>query len=121
MCLSCGEALAAVSVGPHAFARCQTCLSALIDHSTLRAMWAEMAPGGGGPVYVPRKEGHGVRHCPRCREPMQPVCLLSVPLDWCQDDGVWFDPAELEVALAGAALPLECWLATFTDLLKGMR
>jgi Zn-finger nucleic acid-binding protein len=121
MCLSCADGLAAIRVGPHTFARCPRCFSAFIDHATLRAMWAEMAPGKRFPAYEGRMHGHGVRPCPRCSEPMRPVRLLAVPLDLCQDDGVWFDPRELEVALAGAALPLEDWLETFTDVLRGMR
>jgi hypothetical protein len=55
-----------------------------------------------------------------CSEPMVPVRVLAVPLDWCQDHGVWFDPEELATTLAAAAMPLEDWLVTFTEALRGM-
>jgi Zn-finger nucleic acid-binding protein len=121
LCLTCGDTLGAARVGANTFARCPRCLSALVGHDTFAAMWAEMAPGRQPPSYVPRRFGHAPRHCPSCREQMVPVRVLEVPLDWCEDHGVWFDPEELATTLAAAAMPLEDWLVTFTDTLRGMR
>jgi Zn-finger nucleic acid-binding protein len=120
LCLTCGVALRMARVGTNTFARCPSCQSALVDHVTFAAMWAEMAPGRLPPRYEPRKFGHAPRHCPSCSEPMVPVRVLAVPLDWCQEHGVWFDPEELATTLAAAAMPLEAWLLTFTETLRGM-
>jgi Zn-finger nucleic acid-binding protein len=119
-CLRCATVLGRLTVGPYEYERCGTCGGIFIGHHTLARMWEKMAPGQLLPDFTPRSDGKGERPCPTCHAPMRRVELLIVPIDHCPADGIWFDPEELAVALAGAALPRETWFQMFVAQLQEM-
>ncbi len=84
-------------------------------------MWHEMAADAPPPSFEPRDSTRAPRACPTCGDAMAPVALHSIPLDRCGIDGIWFDSAELQVALASAALPERDWRSRFAERLQMMR
>jgi Zn-finger nucleic acid-binding protein len=118
-CPVCGTSLLALRVGRRRQEYCPGCGGRWLEHATLISMWSELAPGK-TPELSPRKDGAGARPCPSCREPMERVELMVIPLDRCAEHGVWFDRRELETALAGAALSASDWLRMFAEDLTRM-
>lgn len=39
---------------------------------------------------------YGERHCPVCDEKMDEPLVFDVPIDRCEEHGMWFDKAELD-------------------------
>jgi Zn-finger nucleic acid-binding protein len=85
---------------------CPSCLSAMVTVPDLEQMLRKMAPDG---VSVPievesylRPMTAPQRGCPCCGDPMRTYRFVDLPVDRCDEHGVWFDRKELEDALRGA-------------------
>jgi Zn-finger nucleic acid-binding protein len=50
---------------------------------------------GGGWIDVPIADRSAALACPKCTNPMMRTSLDEIPLDFCHDDGIWFDHQEL--------------------------
>jgi ribosomal protein L37AE/L43A len=82
---------------------CDACGGCFVEDAALSAMVMEMT---NQPWEVPAiKGGPGERACPVCKEPMLVEVLEAVTIDRCAGHGVYFDPDELQTALAHAAEP----------------
>jgi Zn-finger nucleic acid-binding protein len=116
ICLRCKRGLAWIDVVGNRFARCATCGTAQLSMPTFDRMWTRIVPRA---KHVPLilQEG-GNRPCPVCRKPMSGARVERVLLDVCEVHGIWFDPIELEAALASGMLDRGSWLALFRDHLQ---
>jgi len=82
---------------------CNACGGCFVEDAALSAMVTQMT---NQPWEVPAiKGGPGERACPVCKEPMLVEVLEAVTIDRCAGHGVYFDPDELQTALAHAAEP----------------
>jgi Zn-finger nucleic acid-binding protein/ribosomal protein L37AE/L43A len=82
---------------------CGACNGCFVEDAALSAMVSEMS----GQPWQPQsaKGGAGDRVCPVCDKPMIVEVLEAVTIDRCEGHGVYFDPDELQTALAHAAEP----------------
>jgi Zn-finger nucleic acid-binding protein len=118
LCLACGAPLRRVTVANGTYEKCVTCGGVWIEAAALRALWNNMNPIN-TLVFKPRTTGHQERMCLRCEKPMLRENLgHGVPIDRCKDHGIWFDPEELALSLAGATLNDEQWHEMFTETLR---
>ena len=64
-----------------------------------RAMIDEMVPGAAMQFVNHRMPAQ--RRCPDCTQPLTPVTLFTIPVDYCRDHdhGLWFDKDELQQVL----------------------
>lgn len=60
----------------------------------------EVRPGQDNELLV-HNDGSERRRCPICVEDMEIAWMLFLQMDRCEDHGIWFDPGELDRALAG--------------------
>lgn len=82
---------------------CAACGGCFVEDAALSAMVIEMT---GRPWQPPAVQGGpGERACPVCDKPMLVEVLEAVTIDRCEGHGVYFDPDELQTALAHAAEP----------------
>lgn len=82
---------------------CDACGGCFVEDGALSAMVMEMT---NQPWEVPAIQGGpGERACPVCDQPMLVEVLEAVTIDRCAGHGVYFDPDELQTALAHAAEP----------------
>jgi hypothetical protein len=82
---------------------CGTCNGCFVEDAALSAMVSEMSRQPWQPHSA--KGGVGERVCPVCEKPMIVEVLEAVTIDRCEGHGVYFDPDELQTALAHAADP----------------
>jgi Zn-finger nucleic acid-binding protein len=82
---------------------CATCNGCFVEDAALTAMVSEMSRQPWQPP--PAKGGLGERVCPVCEKRMVVEVLEAVTIDRCEGHGVYFDPDELQTALAHAAEP----------------
>lgn len=82
---------------------CATCNGCFVEDAALAAMVSEMS----GQPWQPEaaRGGLGERVCPVCNKQMVVEVLEAVTIDRCEGHGVYFDPDELQTALAHAAEP----------------
>lgn len=104
-CPRCGTALDEVRtpVG-HRFMQCQTCSGQWVDLTILREMFHKLKPGQPSPALLSRQDGDSSLPCPTCSKTMHKRIMASLPLDQCDQHGVWFDGNELEGTLYAYAL-----------------
>jgi Zn-finger nucleic acid-binding protein/ribosomal protein L37AE/L43A len=82
---------------------CGTCNGCFVEDAALTAMVSEMSRQPWQPQSA--KGGLGERVCPVCDNKMVVEVLEAVTIDRCEGHGVYFDPDELQTALAHAAEP----------------
>ncbi|MEP6863002.1 MAG: zf-TFIIB domain-containing protein [Deltaproteobacteria bacterium] len=82
---------------------CAACGGCFVEDAALSAMVIEMTGKPWQPPAV--RGGPGERACPVCDKPMLVEVLEAVTTDRCEGHGVYFDPDELQAALAHAAEP----------------
>jgi Zn-finger nucleic acid-binding protein len=118
ICLSCGSPLRHIAIAAGSYEKCVSCGGVWMEHGALQGMWAFMRPIN-PLVFHPRTTGRKERMCLRCDKPMERVSLgHGVPVDRCATHGIWFDPEELAVSLAAAALNDEQWHEQFTETVR---
>jgi hypothetical protein len=96
-CTSCSAALTAMGtrlVCPS----CQSCLVPLAEVDN--AMEAVSHARERAALHL---SWGRARPCPRCAHPMAACTLNAIPVDHCQEHGVWFDRDELQQILFAAA------------------
>jgi Zn-finger nucleic acid-binding protein len=77
---------------------CNACEGVWVGHPELEAVFAPHPPPFGAPALWMET----TRRCPKCGETMGHVGLAGVPVERCMRHGVWFDRAELQLAVAQA-------------------
>jgi Zn-finger nucleic acid-binding protein len=117
-CRDCGIETSRTEVEGIGYQHCEKCGGAWLEPSTLATLWQHM--GGAGPLAFADRAARGAaRPCLVCGAAMAPVHVAgSVPIDRCEPHGVWFDAAELGVALAAAYLAPDDWRRQFGRLVK---
>jgi Zn-finger nucleic acid-binding protein len=100
-CVSCSKTMTQT----RGILRC-SCGGAWVGEAHLIEMAEEMK---GALVQLPWGHRSGAaRPCPACGSPMETTALVTVALDRCAKDGIWFDANELSAVLERAnSLPEE--------------
>jgi Zn-finger nucleic acid-binding protein len=122
-CPRCHRLLEIVDESDVAYQKCG-CGGVFVDVANFQRMWRLMSSPEADlptvPALRPRPAIYALP-CPSCRRGMLRVDVLGIPVDQCHDDGLWFDPPELETALMAAALPFHEWLRRFAARLLFMK
>jgi Zn-finger nucleic acid-binding protein len=85
--------------------RCARCGGIWMDEAAFLADLAEAQPRLASDELLEYDDGSPRRPCLVCGAAMEIVWIELLQLDRCAQHGVWFDPGELERALAGDAMP----------------
>ena len=118
VCLTCRAEMGGEDLEGVGYARCGSCDSVWISVEGLRLLVERM--GAAAPLALEARKGELFRPCPECNASMAHATLApAIPVDWCEAHGVWFDPAELGVALAAAYTDEKEWWRQFGKLVKG--
>ena len=120
LCPRCHRALDRVECAGVESEPCPECHGSFVTDGVFARMWDRLAPLSQPPPFSPRVRGAPAAPCPECRQPMERVALVGVPLDRCLAHGIWFDRIELETVLAASMLSRSEWLAMFLHRLEGM-
>jgi len=107
-CVACGIPLREVEIERGlTLSRCPQCGGAWMDVDEFLALLRAHQPRLALDELPAQNDGTPRRPCPRCGARMDIAWLEYLQLDQCEDHGVWFDPGELDRALAGDTRPRE--------------
>jgi Zn-finger nucleic acid-binding protein len=84
---------------------CAECAGTWIDEQTLSEHVGIMTHAPPVSLEWSIVEDRARLPCATCREPMDALMLLDVPVDRCRPHGVWFDKSELSRVLENVAAP----------------
>jgi Zn-finger nucleic acid-binding protein len=107
-CLRCGVPMETARTGAgQELETCPACGGAWMDAAAFLAELRTAQPALAGDGLLEFNDGSPRRPCPRCGDRMQIVWIELLQLDRCDAHGVWFDPGELDRAVAGETQPPE--------------
>jgi Zn-finger nucleic acid-binding protein len=86
---------------------CDRCGGAWMEAAPFLADLRRAQPRLAADELMEHNDGTPRRRCPVCTVPMAIVWVEYLQLDHCREHGVWFDPGELDRALAGDVVPAE--------------
>jgi Zn-finger nucleic acid-binding protein len=98
-CVTCTSELGDAMARGQPCWTCTACQGVWVGHRELEGVFEPHPPPFGAPAMWTET----TRTCPECGETMGHVGLAGVPVERCLQHGVWFDRAELELAVSEAA------------------
>jgi Zn-finger nucleic acid-binding protein len=84
---------------------CPTCRGIWIAPKTFFESLRRALPNKRIDELMVHNDGTPRRPCPHCLKRMNIAWLDFLPLDQCEEHGVWLDPGEFEIALTGEFSP----------------
>ncbi len=85
-CPQCGISLTALE-GRDKW-RCTQCVGVLLGSDQLAVELGEL---GCRAIFAAQRRREGIRPCPRCQQPLEPIELAGIPIERCPADTVaWF-------------------------------